>query len=53
MDKTKFFTPTKIKNFLNCKYIVYNEFYKKDLGISKKQKTKNVRVSRRRLPGAD
>ena len=41
MDKTKFFTPTKIKNFLNCKYIVYNEFYKKDLGISKKQKTKN------------
>ena len=41
MDKTKFFTPTKIKNFLSCKYIVYNEFYKKDLGISKKQKTKN------------
>ena len=41
MKKNKFFSPTKIINFLNCKYIVYNEFYKKDLGISKKEKTKN------------
>ena len=41
MDKAKLFSPTKIKNFLNCKYTIYNEFYKNDLGISKKEKTKN------------
>lgn len=36
----KLLSPTKLKNFLSCKYIIYNEVFKEDLGISKKEKSK-------------
>ena len=36
----KFLSPTKLKNFLSCKYIIYNEAYKDELNIKKKEKSK-------------
>lgn len=36
----KFLSPTKLKNFLSCKYIIYNEAYKDELNIKKKEQKK-------------
>ena len=33
-----FFSPTMLKSYLNCRYIIFNEAYKKKLGLKKKEK---------------
>ena len=33
-----FFSPTMLKSYLNCRYIIFNEANKKKLGLKKKEK---------------
>ena len=48
MSIKSLFSPSKIKSFLNCKYILVNDFYKEEKDLKKKKisKTNELRFKK-------